>query len=56
MGGMILSLIGMGFAAAGYISPVVGAILQEVIDVIAILNALRLIWGNKILTDFPEKE
>lgn len=47
-GGMALSLIGMGFAAAGFITPVVGAILQELIDVIAILNALRLIWGNKV--------
>lgn len=52
VGGMALSLIGMGFAAAGYISPVVGAILQEIIDIFAILNALRLIWGNKIEADF----
>lgn len=51
VGGMALSLIGMGFAAAGYISPVVGAILQELIDVIAILNALQLIWGNRIKAD-----
>lgn len=55
IGGMVLSMIGMGFAAAGFISPVVGAILQEIIDVIAILNALRLIWGNQIETDFIEK-
>lgn len=54
IGGMALSLIGMGFAAAGFISPVTGAILQEVIDILAILNALRLIWGNKIEADFPE--
>ena len=53
MGGMILSLIGMGFAAAGYISPVAGAIIQEIIDVIAIMNALRLIWGNQIEVDLP---
>lgn len=52
IGGMGLSLIGMGFAAAGYISPVLGAILQEVIDVLAILNALQLIWGAKIKIDF----
>lgn len=56
VGGMALSLIGMGFAAVGYISPVVGAILQEVIDVLAIMNALRLIWGNKIEADFPTAE
>jgi heavy metal translocating P-type ATPase len=52
IGGMTLSLIGMGFAAAGYISPVAGAILQEVIDLLAIANALRLTWGKKIETDF----
>jgi len=52
VGGMILSLIGMGFAAAGYLSPVMGAILQEVIDILAILNALRLLWMQKIETDF----
>lgn len=52
IGGMALSLIGMGFAAAGFITPVVGAILQEIIDILAILNALRLVWGNKIETDF----
>lgn len=55
IGGMALSVIGMGFAAAGYISPVIGAILQEIIDVLAIINSLRLIWGNKIETDFPSK-
>lgn len=52
VGGMLFSLIGMGFAAFGYISPIVGAILQEVIDILAIMNALRLIWGNKIEVDF----
>lgn len=52
VGGMLLSIIGMGFAAAGYISPVVGAILQEFIDILAIMNALRLIWVTKIETDF----
>lgn len=55
IGGMLLSLIGMGFAAAGFITPVAGAILQEVIDILAIINALRLIWGNKIETDFSQK-
>jgi P-type E1-E2 ATPase len=54
IGGMCLSLIGMGFAAAGFISPVAGAIFQEIIDVIAIINALRLIWGERIETDFPK--
>jgi heavy metal translocating P-type ATPase len=54
IGGMALSVIGMGFAAAGYISPVAGAILQEIIDILAIFNALRLIWDAKPETDFTE--
>lgn len=39
--GLGLSGIAMGFAAFGYIAPVAGAILQEVIDVGVIVNALR---------------
>ena len=39
--GMGASLVAMGFAAFGYITPVFGALLQEVIDVAVILNALR---------------
>lgn len=39
--GIGLSVIAMGFAAAGMIPPVAGALLQEVIDVAVILNALR---------------
>jgi len=39
--GIGLSVIGMGFAALGYLTPVQGALLQEVIDVAVILNALR---------------
>lgn len=39
--GMGLSLVAMLFAAAGYITPVAGALLQEGIDVLVILNALR---------------
>jgi P-type E1-E2 ATPase len=51
LGGMALSLIAMGFASAGYISPVAGALLQEVIDVLAILNALRMTWQKHIEAD-----
>jgi len=39
--GMALSLMGMGLAAAGYLPPVAGALLQEGIDAAVILNALR---------------
>ncbi len=38
---MVLSMAGMGFAAAGYLPPVMGALGQELIDVFAVLNALR---------------
>jgi heavy metal translocating P-type ATPase len=51
IGGMFFSLIGMGFAAAGLISPVFGALLQEVIDVVAILNALRLTFARSVAAD-----
>lgn len=54
IGGMILSIIGMGFAAAGFITPVAGAVLQEGIDVLAILNALRLTWQHHIGSDIRE--
>ncbi|WP_297541615.1 heavy metal translocating P-type ATPase [Roseovarius sp.] len=39
--GIGLSVVGMIAAAYGYLSPVEGALLQEVIDVAVILNALR---------------
>ncbi len=39
--GLGLSLVGMAWAAAGRLSPVAGALIQEVIDVAVILNALR---------------
>jgi heavy metal translocating P-type ATPase len=41
--GIGLSIVLMIIAALGFIKPVVGAMLQEVIDVIVILNALRVI-------------
>jgi len=39
--GLGMSGVAMAVAAAGYIPPVAGAVLQEVIDVAVILNALR---------------
>ncbi|CAB3804672.1 Potassium-transporting ATPase ATP-binding subunit [Paraburkholderia caffeinitolerans] len=44
--GMGLSLIAMTFAALGFLPPLAGAILQEVIDVAAIANALRALGGT----------
>jgi P-type E1-E2 ATPase len=40
-GGIMLSVVGMVFAASGNLAPVTGALLQELIDVAVILNALR---------------
>jgi heavy metal translocating P-type ATPase len=39
--GMGLSILGMIAAAFGYLTPVQGALLQELIDVLVIMNALR---------------
>jgi len=52
VGGMAASIVGMFFAAAGYLPPVAGAIVQEGIDVVVIVNALRVAIRPKILTDF----
>jgi heavy metal translocating P-type ATPase len=52
VGGMALSLIGMLFATLGYLPPVAGAMAQEVIDVAAVLNALRVALAPKGLSDF----
>ncbi len=50
--GMAASIVGMLFAAAGYLPPVAGAITQEVIDVVAVINALRVAVRPRSLTDF----
>lgn len=41
--GMSMSLLAMGAAAAGQLPAVWGAVLQEVIDVVVILNAMRVL-------------
>ncbi|MCK9916175.1 heavy metal translocating P-type ATPase [Microbacteriaceae bacterium K1510] len=43
--GMGLSILAMIAAALGYLTPVEGALLQEVIDVAVIFNALRALRG-----------
>ncbi len=50
-GGMLLSVIGMGAGALGYLAPIEGAILQEIIDLLAILNSLRMILPQAPLSD-----
>jgi heavy metal translocating P-type ATPase len=52
VGGMALSTIGMFLAALGYLPPVAGAVTQEIIDVLAIANALRVTLPVSELTDF----
>ena len=51
VGGMALSVIGMVFAATGHLSPVSGAITQEVIDILAVLNALRAAVPPAVIHD-----
>ncbi len=52
LGGMAASVVGMGFAAAGLLPPAAGALVQEAIDVAAVLNALRVSWRPGDLTDY----
>jgi len=46
LAGIALSGAAMIVAALGYLPPVAGALLQEVIDVAVILNALRVLTGR----------
>ena len=52
IGGMALSIIGMLAAAFGYLPPIGGAIAQEIIDLAAVLNAVRAALPARSLTDF----
>jgi heavy metal translocating P-type ATPase len=52
VGGIACSLAGMVLAMFGLLPPVAGAITQEVIDVAAVLNALRAAFPPRSLTDY----
>jgi P-type E1-E2 ATPase len=52
VGGMALSIVAMLFAALGYLPPVAGALVQEAIDVLAVVNALRAAFPAGQLTDY----
>jgi heavy metal translocating P-type ATPase len=52
LGGMAISVIGMIAASMGYLPPVAGAVTQEFIDLVAVLNAVRVSLPAKELTDF----
>ena len=54
IGGMGLSLVGMAAASFGLINPIQGAIAQEVIDLLSILNSLRMILPTGPLSDFHQ--
>jgi heavy metal translocating P-type ATPase len=52
VGGMAASVVGMLLAAAGLLPPVSGAIAQEIIDLVAVLNALRAARPGGALSDY----
>jgi heavy metal translocating P-type ATPase len=56
VGGMAASVVGMLFAALGYLPPVAGAVAQELIDVVAVVNALRVAIPPRTLTDYAEDD
>jgi len=52
VGGMALSIVGMFIAFGGWLPPVGGAIFQEVVDLAAVLNALRAAVPGGELSDY----
>jgi heavy metal translocating P-type ATPase len=56
IGGMLVSAVGMAAGFAGLLVPIEGAILQEIIDLAAILNSLRMILPSASLSDFEVPE
>jgi heavy metal translocating P-type ATPase len=52
LGGMAVSVLGMIAAALGYLPALKGAILQEIIDFVAIANAVRVAIPPRTLADF----
>jgi heavy metal translocating P-type ATPase len=52
LGGMLASIVAMIAAAMGYLPPIGGAIAQEIIDLFAVLNALRVALPTDDLQDF----
>jgi P-type E1-E2 ATPase len=52
IGGMLLSIVGMLIASGGWLAPVAGAVFQEVIDLGAVLNALRTAVPGGELSDY----
>jgi heavy metal translocating P-type ATPase len=55
LGGMIASLIGMIAAAFGFLPAIWGAIAQEFVDLLAVLNAARVALPTEELQDYESK-
>jgi hypothetical protein len=51
VGGMALNVLGMLLAAAGPLPSVAGAVDQEVVDVLAVVNTLRAAIPPRALSD-----
>jgi hypothetical protein len=52
LGGKELSGVGMAFAAFGWLPLVTSAVAQELIDLAAVLNALRVTLPFEALRDY----
>jgi len=52
LGGMAASVVGMVAAAFGFLPPIWGAVGQELIDLLAVLNAVRVALPTDELQDF----
>jgi len=52
LGGMAASMIGMVAAAFGFLPPIWGAVGQELIDLFAVLNAVRVALPTEDLQDY----
>jgi heavy metal translocating P-type ATPase len=52
VGGMMLSAAGMALAAFGWLRPITGAVGQELIDLAAVLNAVRVALSKGVLRDY----
>ena len=55
LGGMAASMIGMVAAAFGFLPPIWGAVGQELIDLFAVLNAVRVALPTEDLQDYEYK-
>ena len=55
LGGMVASMIGMVAAAFGFLPAIWGAIAQELVDLLAVLNAARVALRTKELQHYDSR-